>query len=303
MTNDFLHGGGWAFPDGTDWANSITPEGSVLSGSDLISVVSATTPSADPKIVQVATALRNSLERLERLDIQRCLELYSTSFLSTYSNVIMVTNSTDTNNSIIAHFSYEIKKPPDQRCSVCSPSLSRYCSNYDTDYSYERCESYNSTTEWDFHYYSNYTVQDTEGQYETGTSMDASSNPAHVNYCMALPSEEKCSVALSRSLLVVVVISNTLKLFCLLYLLLRSKWQPLITVGDAISEFLRHSDDRTAGAPCLTYKEAQSGMWAPSGRPESGWDPLEIYTRRWFSTTPKWFYGASYARWGLVMTL
>lgn len=96
------------------------------------------------------------------------------------------------------------------------------------------------------------------------TLEDASAtNGWTVQYCLAEPAPQKCSLEYSETLISITVACNVVKTCVLLYLWLRSKEAPLLTVGDAIASFLRRQDPHSRGM-CLPTDG--SGLYIPVTR-------------------------------------
>lgn len=99
---------------------------------------------------------------------------------------------------------------------------------------------------------------------------------ALVQFCLAQPSEaaqETCTLQLNGILLVIVVGLNLVTLVLTAVTLLLRRFEPLVTLGDAISSFLRDPDPSTRKNCLLSKKNLRTGMggwgftdgkyWAP----------------------------------------
>ena len=227
--------------------------------------------------------LQNSTNVLERLETDDCLNQFSVPYVSR-SSFLMVSSFRPDDYSIMAQWGNQAGDTTNV-CWMCHPNFAQQCGvNY--------CNSYEKNQPWSIDYFGNGTIDD-NGRHQI-------SPVAEIDYCLADTVHEECKVMLSRTLLLVVIICNGLKLGCLGYLLLRSEWRPLITIGDAIADFLQQPDPKTAGAPYLYYVDCRRLRWQPSRGPELG--QHRVYTRRWYSTTPRWFFAASLRRWILILT-
>ena len=105
-----------------------------------------------------------------------------------------------------------------------------------------------------------------------------------IQYCLSQLVEERCRVQFSKIIIGVVMTCNTLKALCILLAMRQQELRPLVTLGDAIEEFLV-KPDRTTYLACLSAKRSFScGRWgdAPSRWEEKG--------HRWFSSlsTQRW---------------
>lgn len=107
-----------------------------------------------------------------------------------------------------------------------------------------------------------------------------------VQYCLARPSPlQTCSVNLSGSILGIAVLLNLATVISMAVILVRSSFEPLVTLGDAIRSFLRHPDPATANESLLTKSNIKQGHWAFSEA--QFFVPVNHY---WFQTPslPRW---------------
>lgn len=106
-----------------------------------------------------------------------------------------------------------------------------------------------------------------------------------IQYCLSLVVEEHCQVQFSIMIMGVVMACNLLKAICMLLALRRQTSRALVTLGDAIEEFLVKPDGTTRFA-CLSGKNDFSGKRRRDVR--SRWDGKG---HLWFSSlsTKRWF--------------
>ena len=105
-----------------------------------------------------------------------------------------------------------------------------------------------------------------------------------IQYCLSQPVSERCQVHFSIIIVGVVMVCNFLKALCMLLALRRQSLRPLVTLGDAIEEFLV-KPDRTTRLACLSGKKSFiRGRWrdAPS---------------KWERKGHHWFSNLSMQRW------
>ena len=125
-----------------------------------------------------------------------------------------------------------------------------------------------------------------------------------VDYCLAERLPGDCEVALNRPILIAVIVCNVLKLACFVYLLVCSSRKPLITIGDAVADFLATPDRTTAGAPLLSFSDVRKGLWRLERRlGASSNDDNERHPRTWRPQRPRWFAAASPGRWMSTLLL
>ena len=105
-----------------------------------------------------------------------------------------------------------------------------------------------------------------------------------IQYCLSQPVSERCQVHFSIIIVGVVMVCNFSKALCMLLALRRQNLRPLVTLGDAIEEFLV-KPDRTTRLACLSGKKSFiRGRWrdAPS---------------KWERKGHHWFSNLSMQRW------
>lgn len=75
-----------------------------------------------------------------------------------------------------------------------------------------------------------------------------------VDYCLAEPTPQRCTLEYNLPLAIIVICANTLKVVFIGFAVFAVKSSPLLTVGDGISSFLRRQEGSTAGH-CLLTRE------------------------------------------------
>ena len=105
-------------------------------------------------------------------------------------------------------------------------------------------------------------------------------------YCLEQPITQHCRLQFSVAIMIVVIVSNLIKMICMGLIAWQRPTQPLVTMGDAIASFLNEPDVTTAGN-CLADKK--------SFGKRDGWG---VTYRRWErSRSLLWFHAASKWRW------
>lgn len=99
-----------------------------------------------------------------------------------------------------------------------------------------------------------------------------------IKYCLSQRSIENCDLRINASVLIVVVICNLTKMLCMLrtWKLSMFDGSPLLTVGDAISFFLKDTDESTFGQCLLSRVEVKNrvqGEWKLRPKPTL-WQPI-----------------------------
>ncbi|KAL9122400.1 MAG: hypothetical protein Q9187_001037, partial [Circinaria calcarea] len=173
--------------------------------------------------VAVVGNLQRNISSLKRLDNTECKQTYGTSFISTYRNLLLVSEAYNNTDSVIDIYeAYGIYNNNNYLCSGSGDcDISKAVQDAAT-WTIKSC-SPNSNR---------------QGSRETCT-------PFNVDYCLAEASSPICTVSLSRPLLVVVIVCNAIKLICLASTLALTSFEPLITVGDAIASFISDPDPTT----------------------------------------------------------
>ena len=111
-----------------------------------------------------------------------------------------------------------------------------------------------------------------------------------IEYCLSRLVEERCRVRFSVLIMGIVMACNFLKTLCMLLALRRQKSRPLVTLGDAVEDFLVNPD-RTTRSACLSGKNGFSG-----GRWRDG-------SSRWEKRGQRWFLSLSIQRWFVCNSL
>ena len=108
---------------------------------------------------------------------------------------------------------------------------------------------------------------------------------APVQYCLAEPFADRCTVNVSIKLLLTVIVCNALKIVCMLATLCTRGFKPLVNIGDAITSFWERPDPETTKKGALEVSAVSSGVWRD----------LDMYTpspwtrqkRRWWYAVPR----------------
>lgn len=95
---------------------------------------------------------------------------------------------------------------------------------------------------------------------------------ATVEYCFVERYPPPCRIKGSPMIFLMVMLSNLVKLACLVIVLCQSSFKPLATVGDAISSFLEDPDSTTKGLGPISCRQAQK-LSRPFRRSGRVWEP------------------------------
>lgn len=108
-----------------------------------------------------------------------------------------------------------------------------------------------------------------------------------IDYCLVQEIDEKCMLQFSLPLMLIIIVSNLIKLICMILVVLKLKGgsRPLLTVGDAIASFLDEPDPFTKNI-CLADKYFfQKKPWR------------QYKNLSWKLKRYRWFRAASITRW------
>ncbi|KAK5064343.1 hypothetical protein LTR84_000176 [Exophiala bonariae] len=198
-------------------------------------------------------------DALEYLKPADCLNLYAQTIVTGRSNLVLITNDEQEgsrNSSLLDYVFYEFDEAVTRSGSnyhpyewICgkSPRMSRYLNIPDSG---EGC---------------NAKVSKLKNQIEQWTPWDH-----NIDHCLSERIEhELCRFIGDTKILMVVIVCNAIKILCMLIVAFGlGKRPPLITVGDAISSFLRQPDVTTKGCGLLSRKDVSS-LCAEPKKPEA----------------------------------
>ena len=112
---------------------------------------------------------------------------------------------------------------------------------------------------------------------------------AWVQSCLAQPAsalQAECTISISISLLLAVIICNAIKFLCLLAVLLTPRFYPLVTVGDAVCSFMERHDPTTAGYGPLSMFDTKEHLSKNKAYREIIRGPLSFsHSTEYFSRT------------------
>ena len=196
--------------------------------------------------VQQLGQIQRNVDSLTRLGNADCLQAYTTStYEFEWRNVLVVTNRTSTHRNIYAFYEHEATSQsryvPWAAEDVAESDILWPCDKWSVSDCSAPSLIANAT---------NWVVRSPDGRHHDS-----------VEYCLAEPFPPHCTVEVSISLLAAVIVCNCIKITCLLLTVLSPHFQPLVTIGDAISSFLREPDPVTAGKGALEVADVTSGVW------------------------------------------
>ena len=196
----------------------------------------------------------------EQLTNDECIQNYSTTFVSNYHDVVLVAEpdqSSEPSTFVLDSFS------ADQVAHY--PLLSPwFCPKYFSEDS-GRCDgSLPDPASW-------------------------SVNGKSIKHCLAEKSEAKCTLNLNIYIMFIILFCNVFKTACMYRVFQLRQHSPLVTIGDAVNEFLIRQDENTSN-DCLASKTELEKESEWEGKPkERQWMGTENY---WFHAVPAWLWWA-----------
>jgi hypothetical protein len=191
----------------------------------------------EPFIPQILEKERANISSLQRLSNSECIEAYTTGFVSGRSDVVLVSTLHNAPNSLLWSkypFPYLQYGAPDIDHSawVCtdipnSPLFSATCT-------FQRAQQYST----------NWTIDEIP-----------------IEYCLSKVVENHGQLQYNVFILLIVAICNFVKALLMTWIALRYKTSALMTLGDALSSFLRTPDQTTEGICLMSSKDIRRGEW------------------------------------------
>ncbi|OQO13942.1 hypothetical protein B0A48_00817 [Cryoendolithus antarcticus] len=218
--------------------------------------------------------LQNDAQSLVRLEKDDCYKKYNVPVQTDLSHVLLVSDYSAPNDTVIYVFeqstgSEESKLPgwtssgPDN-WGFTEPTCNGAIRYGWTDYQGlpETCTTSTTVT-------SDTTLVSRAGGFwqppddgDSDATQPGGQVRVNVDYCLAKPlTEPACEVNVSVTLLAVVIVFNIVKLLCLIATLMLPRFEPLITIGDAMASFFVVADSHTERQGLLFATEVTSGSW------------------------------------------
>lgn len=122
-------------------------------------------------------------------------------------------------------------------------------------------------------------------------------NHYNVDGCLSVKVEEHCQLLFSPLFSIVVIITNLIKVVCIVFIAFYEREPRLLTIGDAITSFLSNPDPITQGR-CLSPKDdwkSEHGHWNGTGS--------HVIPRRLRRQTTRWWKSGNVLQWGFTLIL
>ena len=246
-----------------------------LSASMLGSSTIADTPSLDTLQHTLQDYKKN--HSFVKLENKECVDTYSAPIISTNSDLVLVSDYQDANNTLMWN-AQEIRSQlidggPSFFCLVISCDRTGAITD-------PRNMSFN-TSELSQLYHVRYEYGD---RWEYGKYL-ATPGLSSIDYCLSKRVREHCKLQFSLTIMIVVMVCNMIKTVCMAMISWKQDPEPLVTLGDAIASFLDQPDVTTKNN-CIAgrIRFEDSRYW---GLLLSRWDPKKL----------RWFQAASRRRW------
>ncbi|KAF3797185.1 hypothetical protein GCG54_00009155 [Colletotrichum gloeosporioides] len=232
------------------------------------------------------TELAKSVNAWSGPGTANCIQAYQNSLHeSSWKNLLLVT-SVPNNSSIIQVLTHKAEDTDTSETWIRHGNLG----NYD-----------NSGSNCDFNYLLAHAslwkiegvCRDTSNSGSCGSSFDAL-----ILYCLAEQFPGNCRIQVSTTLPTITILFNAVKVVCLLTTAFTHRFEPLGTVGDAISSFLEQPHNKTTNLDPVTKSVVQKQSWKKDCISGSRNKSL-TYKRK----PHRWARAVSGSRWFICMAL
>lgn len=178
--------------------------------------------------LNISKQIRNNIQGFEKLSRQECLRKYVGPIISNRADVLLVSSNESTlwrQRLLIDRFDVDFSTYSTYDSTGAGAWI---CNDTDRGVTGYECDLQGAASKVDSSVFANEDIVS----------------------CYSLWAEEHCKLQFSAIIMVIVTVCNFIKLLCMTYVAWRRDAEPLITLGDAISSFLRREDTTTKGA-CL----------------------------------------------------
>ena len=226
--------------------------------------------------LSVRRQLHQNISSLQRLDNADCIQAYGSSALqSSHGSVLLVTSLNSTKN---------VLNTWDHGPFALDMAWIRPVKEWNLKASVREAANWAISSETRCHNLGH-----------IGGNCPAAEAP--IEYCLAQSLPAHCTVRISATILGVVIACNVVKIICLTTAVLSCGFQPLATVGDALSSFLDRPDPTTVDMPLLTFHDVDYDHHKkPHFTDLLANRPFKLQARRWGAAT-------SGGRWCMALLL
>ena len=237
--------------------------------------------------VEAASALLEEYQRnvtsLKSLSNEVCIKTYTSSIISSNSDVILVSDySSATDSFLVSNLDVESTVLPDAYLST------QWTCHMPTYFSTVFCSSIHPNPDplnWSI---------DLGIQYHPNSLLPIASFPVNqttITGCLSKPVEERCKTQFSLAIIITILVCNLIKVACMGVIVWRQDPEPLVTLGDALASFLESPDSSTKGFPLYGRSRFRDSIV---------WD---FNFSGLGSEVPRWYRTVSKRRWIITNTL
>ena len=222
----------------------------------------------------------NNQTSFVRLESEQCVETYTAPIISTNSDLLLVSSDLHATNSLISYYigadSQLINDAANQSERGDGESKSRIFCLLGL-----MCNDAGAVTNPQNLSFDTSDLLQLNDNHVNGTIPGLST----IGYCLSKTVAEHCKLQFSVTIMIVVIICNTIKTVCMTTIAWKQHPEPLVTLGDAIASFLDRPDVTTK-RNCVAGRTRfeESRHW---GQLLSRWEPKRF----------RWFRAASRKRW------
>lgn len=205
---------------------------------------------------------------LRKMDVAECIRNYAVAFPTNQGNVILVTENSTSSPTVYVNLAMQ---PIQDMYAGCPSSPSPWiCNQLSRGGGCHYTPCLQRLSELD--------------------AQDWRPFGDKIEYCLSQDVPEKCSLALSYPIIIVVIVFNFAKLLLLICTIWICSEQPLITFGDAVSSFLENEDLTTRDAYQIGKCDAEDWDSSSSSNRQSRDQAHKRGQRKWRSaiSTGRW---------------
>ncbi|KAI9726332.1 MAG: hypothetical protein M1828_001606 [Chrysothrix sp. TS-e1954] len=228
-------------------------------------------------------SLQRNISSLVRLENEDCAKTFRDQFVTAYSSVLLVSAQPNSDNSLLSLYNGAVLNSRNALDWACYP-----LQDTTPQAIADECSKLTASQKTDPALWLLFSFTD-DGKVLT------------VDHCLAQRAPNACELDLSIGILVSVIVCNFIKLVCFVYLLSMKNFEPIITVGDAITSFLERPDPSTNNLALLDAFAVRHGgnKLNRTGKGSApSYEYQLIYEKSCYQTQRlRWFRAASTSRW------
>ncbi|KAJ5302286.1 hypothetical protein N7508_007149 [Penicillium antarcticum] len=201
-------------------------------------------PGKDNSLKILQRAAKNGT--LHRLESGSCIAAFAQTYQTAYDKLLLVTEDVQGNDSYALVFTNPVYQATGGYTAVAMDPYRWVCPLDGA--SQHACKKTGISVVQKWADSKSWTVNQQPGYF----TIDDKSADFNIQYCLAKPAKQQCSLQYSPPSMIAVIISNIVKTAILLYIWLGVTKAPILTIGDGIASFLRRNDIYSQGMclPC-----------------------------------------------------